>query len=137
MNGVIILTDEIILNYVLHSVAVDVTKREEMMKIVRSSISTKFIKKWCVCVTVNKCSYSEDLGTRGVKFSCRFRADLACGMALDAVQMVAEETGERKEIDIKRYAKTEKVSLIITCATVSVAPTTSVDMVVCRYLEGR
>lgn len=64
-------------------------------------------------------------------------------MALDAVQMVAEETGERKEIDIKRYAKTEKVSLIVTCATVSVAPmtsvapTTSVDMVVCRYLEGR
>ena len=30
------------------SVAVDVTKREEMLKIVRSSISTKFIKKWCV-----------------------------------------------------------------------------------------
>ena len=30
------------------SVAVDVTKREEVMKIVRSSISTKFIKKWCV-----------------------------------------------------------------------------------------
>ena len=67
-----------------------------------------------VCVTVSECrSYSEDLGTRGVEFSCRcFRADLACGMALDAVQMVAEETGERKEIDIKRYAKTEKVAPI-------------------------
>ena len=38
-------------------------------------------------------------------------------MALDAVQMVAEETGGRKEIDIKRYAKTEKVSLIVTCVT--------------------
>ena len=30
------------------SVAVDVSTREEVMKIVRSSISTKFIKKWCV-----------------------------------------------------------------------------------------
>ena len=66
---------------------------------------------------------------------CCFRADLACGMALDAVQMVAEETGGRKEIDIKRYAKTEKVSLIVTCVTVP--PTISVAMVVCRYLEGR
>ena len=56
-------------------------------------------------------------------------------MALDAVQMVAEETGGRKEIDIKRYAKTEKVSLIVTCVTVP--PTISVAMVVCRYLEGR
>ena len=66
---------------------------------------------------------------------CCFRADLACGMALDAVQMVAEETGGRKEIDIKRYAKTEKVSLCY--LPVSVAPTVSVAMVVCRYLEGR
>ena len=34
-------------------------------------------------------------------------------MALDAVQMVAEETGGRKEIDIKRYAKTEKVLQLV------------------------
>lgn len=39
--------------------------------------------------------------------SCR--ADLACEMALDAVKTVAVETGGRREIDIKRYAKVEKV----------------------------
>jgi len=37
------------------------------------------------------------------------RADLACEMALDAVKTVAVETGGRREIDIKRYAKVEKV----------------------------
>lgn len=35
-------------NVLVCSVAVDVSKREEVMKIVRSSISTKFIKKWYV-----------------------------------------------------------------------------------------
>ena len=37
------------------------------------------------------------------------RSDLACNMALDAVKIVAKETSDRKEIDIKRYAKVEKV----------------------------
>ena len=37
------------------------------------------------------------------------RADLACEMALDAVKTVSVEVGGRREIDIKRYAKVEKV----------------------------
>ena len=34
---------------------------------------------------------------------------LACRMAMDAVKTVALEERGRKEIDIKRYAKVEKV----------------------------
>lgn len=64
------------------SVTVDVSSREEMKKIVSSSIGTKFIKKW---------------------------SDLACEMALDAVQTVSVESNGRREIDIKRYAKVEKI----------------------------
>ena len=37
--------------------------------------------------------------------------DLACQIALDATATVAMEENGRKEIDIKRYAKIEKVSL--------------------------
>ena len=137
MNAVIALNDNIILNCVLQCCSGRDQERgddEDSPEQHQHKVHQEM-----VCVTVRECrSYSEDLGTRGVEFSRRrFRADLACGMALDAVQMVSEETEERKEIDIKRYAKTDKVSPIVTCATVSVAPTTSVAMVVCRYLVGR
>merc|ERR1711893_394336 len=64
------------------SVPVDVTNREEMLKIVKSSLGTKFIKKWM---------------------------DLACNIALEATATVALEENGRKEIDIKRYAKVEKI----------------------------
>ena len=38
--------------------------------------------------------------------------DLACGIALDAVKCVhIDDKGGYKEIDIKRYAKVEKVKL--------------------------
>ncbi|KXJ25911.1 T-complex protein 1 subunit gamma [Exaiptasia diaphana] len=71
-----ILKDEI-------SVPVDVNNREEMIKIIRSSVGTKFINKW---------------------------GDLACNIALDAVNTVVIDRGDnRKEIDIKNYAKVEKV----------------------------
>ena len=56
-----------------------------MKKIVRSTIGTKFINKWC---------------------------ELACDMAIKSVTTVMMEnksTGAR-EIDIKRYAKVEKVN---------------------------
>ena len=36
--------------------------------------------------------------------------DLACNIALDATTMVSVEQDGRREIDIKRYAKVEKVS---------------------------
>ena len=45
--------------------------------------------------------------SHAVVHSCR--SDLACDMALVAVETVAMEAGDRKEIDIKRYAKVEKV----------------------------
>lgn len=64
------------------SVKVDMTCREEMLKIIKSSIGTKFIKKWSA---------------------------MACDMALTAVQTVTIEEGGKREIDIKRYAKVEKI----------------------------
>ena len=59
-------------------------KSAEMKKIVKSAIGTKFINKW---------------------------ADLACDMAIKSVSTVSMEnaTTGRREIDIKRYAKVEKV----------------------------
>lgn len=64
------------------SVPVDVTDKAEMTKIIQSCIGTKLIKEW---------------------------GSLACEIALDAVSTVALDENGRKEIDIKRYAKVEKV----------------------------
>jgi T-complex protein 1 subunit gamma len=64
------------------SVPVDVNNREEMLKIIKSCVGTKFIKKW---------------------------SDLACQIALDATATVSLEENGRREIDIKRYAKVEKI----------------------------
>lgn len=36
-------------------------------------------------------------------------ADLMCGLAYDAVKCVSVEKGGKREIDIKRYARVEKV----------------------------
>ena len=41
-----------------------------------------------------------------------FRGDLACNIALDAVRTVVRDQGDRKEIDIKNYAKVEKVHVL-------------------------
>eukprot|EP00128_Syssomonas_multiformis_P003161 Colp12_sorted_trinity150504_noHs@31456 len=64
------------------AVTVDVNNNDEMRKIVKSCIGTKFIKRW---------------------------ADLACDIAIQAVRTVSIQDGDRKEIDIKRYAKVEKI----------------------------
>lgn len=64
------------------SIPVDVNNPEQMTDIIKSCIGTKFINKW---------------------------SDLACKIAIDAVKTVCIEDGGRKEIDIKRYAKVEKV----------------------------
>jgi len=64
------------------SIPVDVTNIDEMTKIVKSCIGTKFIRKW---------------------------SDLACKIAIQATATVSMEENGRKEIDIKRYAKVEKV----------------------------
>lgn len=55
-----------------------------MLKIIRSAINTKAISRW---------------------------SDLACAIALEAVKTVEFEENGRKEIDIKKYAKVEKVSV--------------------------
>lgn len=61
---------------------VDPNDREQMLKIINSAINTKAIKRW---------------------------ADMACNIALDAVKTVSFEENGRKEIDIKNYAKVEKI----------------------------
>jgi len=64
------------------AVRVDLNNRSELLKIVQSCIGTKFISRW---------------------------SDLMCNLALDAVLAVTLQDGDRKEIDIKRYAKVEKI----------------------------
>merc|ERR1719193_2285905 len=64
------------------SIPVNLDNEEEMIKIVQSCIGTKLINKW---------------------------SSLAWSMALKAVRMVTVEDTGRKEIDIKRYAKVEKI----------------------------
>ena len=54
-----------------------------MIKIINSCIGTKFVSKW---------------------------SDLACKIALEAVSTVAVEENGRREIDIKRFARIEKVN---------------------------
>jgi len=64
------------------SVPVDVDNDEEMLNILKSCLGTKFLNQW---------------------------SHLACSMALKAVRTCLVETSGRREIDIKRYAKVEKV----------------------------
>ncbi|XP_048369815.1 T-complex protein 1 subunit gamma [Sphaerodactylus townsendi] len=64
------------------STPVEVNNREAMLKIINSAINTKVISRW---------------------------SDLACNIALDAVRTVELEENGRKEIDIKKYAKVEKI----------------------------
>ncbi|KAG9465456.1 hypothetical protein GDO78_018328 [Eleutherodactylus coqui] len=61
---------------------VDASDRQLMLKIINSAVNTKAIKRW---------------------------ADLACNIALDAVKTVEFEENGRKEFDIKKYAKVEKI----------------------------
>jgi len=64
------------------AVPIDVNNKDEMIRIIKSCIGTKFISKW---------------------------SDMACKIALEAVSAVSLEENGRKEIDIKRYAKIEKI----------------------------
>jgi T-complex protein 1 subunit gamma len=61
---------------------VDITKKEELLKIIESCIGTKFVRRW---------------------------SSLMCNLALDAVSTVVTQDGNRKDIDIKRYVKVEKI----------------------------
>merc|ERR1719244_2276153 len=61
---------------------IDMENTVEERKVVQSCVGTKFIAKW---------------------------SDMACDIALDAVKTVTTEQGGKREIDIKRYAKVEKI----------------------------
>jgi len=65
------------------SISVDINDENEMIKVVKTCIGTKYINKW---------------------------SDLACKIAIQAVKTVTVEEYGRKEIDIKRYAKVEKIA---------------------------
>ncbi|KAI9594783.1 chaperonin-containing T-complex gamma subunit Cct3 [Syncephalis fuscata] len=73
-----------VLNSISKSVNVD--NEEEMLRLISSTIGTKFVSRW---------------------------SDLMCRLALKAVRTVASEEGEgegrRREVDIKRYARVEKI----------------------------
>jgi T-complex protein 1 subunit gamma len=64
------------------SKTVDVESQEEMLNLIKSSIGTKFVSRW---------------------------SDLMCKLALDAVKTVAKDDEGKREVDIKRYARIEKV----------------------------
>lgn len=64
------------------AISIDITNDEKILELVRSCIGTKILGK---------------LG------------DFACQLALDAVKTVFIEENGRKEIDIKKYARVEKI----------------------------
>ncbi|KAJ9104861.1 T-complex protein 1 subunit gamma [Naganishia cerealis] len=64
------------------SVPVDIENEEAMIKLIKASIGTKYINKW---------------------------SQKMCQLALRAVRTVTVQKGDNKEIDIKRYARIEKI----------------------------
>lgn len=64
------------------SVPVDVNNEQEMLSLIKTSIGTKFTARW---------------------------SDLMCSLALKAIRTVSKEENGRREVDIKRYARVEKV----------------------------
>ncbi|OBT80336.1 T-complex protein 1 subunit gamma [Pseudogymnoascus sp. 05NY08] len=65
------------------SLPVDIDDDDAMYKLISSSIGTKFVSRW---------------------------SELMCNLALKAVRTVTHEIGNgKKEVDIKRYARVEKV----------------------------
>merc|ERR1719309_976260 len=62
---------------------IDLSDKVAVRKVIQSCVGTKFISKW---------------------------SDMACDIAMDAVKTVTiESSGGKREIDIKRYAKVEKI----------------------------
>jgi len=59
-------------------ITVDVTNDAEMLKLIKTSIGTKFSSRW---------------------------SPMMCKLALQAVRVVSTEENGRKEVDIKRYAR--------------------------------
>lgn len=84
------------------SIPVDVKNREEMIRVVKSCIGTKYLSRWLVV-------YFNEYPQHFITIYTFFRSDLACQISLDAVQTVVVDENGRREIDIKRYARFEKV----------------------------
>jgi T-complex protein 1 subunit gamma len=61
---------------------IDLNDRPQVMQVLQTCLGTKFTTRW---------------------------SDLMCNLALDAVLTVALEADGRKEVDVKRYAKVEKI----------------------------
>jgi T-complex protein 1 subunit gamma len=64
------------------AVPINTSNDEEMLSLIKTSIGTKFVIRW---------------------------SDLMCKLALDAIRTVTKEDAGIKTIDIKRYARVEKV----------------------------
>lgn len=64
------------------SVPIDTSNDEEMLALIKTSIGTKFVMRW---------------------------SDLMCSLALQAVRVVAQDDQGVKTVDIKRYARVEKI----------------------------
>ncbi|KAH0831417.1 chaperonin Cpn60/TCP-1 family [Lanmaoa asiatica] len=64
------------------SIPIDTSSDEEMLSLIKTSIGTKFVARW---------------------------SDLMCRLALQAVRTVAAEENGHKTVDIKRYARVEKI----------------------------
>ncbi|GAA5962791.1 hypothetical protein JCM5350_002691 [Sporobolomyces pararoseus] len=64
------------------SVPVDPMNEKEMLALIKTSIGTKFVSRW---------------------------SDMMCKLALQAIRTVAKEENGKSTVDIKRYAKVEKV----------------------------
>ncbi|TFK42872.1 chaperonin Cpn60/TCP-1 family [Crucibulum laeve] len=64
------------------SIPIDVSNDAEMLSLIKTSIGTKFVVRW---------------------------SDLMCRLALQAVRTVASDDAGLKTVDIKRYARVEKV----------------------------
>lgn len=69
---------------VIHEISkpIDTTDEAQMINLIKSSIGTKFVSRW---------------------------SNLMCKLALEAVKTVAVHNNDHKEIDIKRYARIEKI----------------------------
>lgn len=65
-----------------YSISLDRNDKQKLAEVVRACVGTKFISKW---------------------------SDLACRIAIEAVETVMLEENGRREIDIKRYARVEKI----------------------------
>lgn len=63
-------------------IPIDTTDDEAMLSLIKTSIGTKFVMRW---------------------------SDLMCKLALHAIRTVAQEDAGIKTVDIKRYARVEKI----------------------------